>query len=54
MLHLGAALPFVRIPASLTDNPATIRWLRAQVQLVTRVIKKNVASAGGHRMSKAG
>lgn len=49
MLHPGAALPFVCISASLTDNPATIRWLKAQVQLVTRVIKtkKIVASAGG-------
>lgn len=48
MLHPGAALSFVCISASLTDNPATIRWLKAQVQLVTRVIKtkqKIVASA---------
>lgn len=30
MLHLGAALSFAWISVSLTDNPATIQWLKAQ------------------------
>lgn len=50
MLHLGAALSFVWICVSLTDNPATIRWLKAQCpdgDKSHQKKKKNVASAGG-------